>query len=53
MSLPTPVSHGGRTHHIDDDRFHDECGVFGVFGHPEAANLTYLGLHGSTIGGIL
>jgi amidophosphoribosyltransferase len=30
----------------DDDRFHDECGVFGVFHHPEAANLTYLGLHG-------
>ena len=27
------------------DRFHDECGVFGVFGHPEAANLTYLGLY--------
>lgn len=27
------------------DKFHDECGVFGVFGHPEAANLTYLGLH--------
>ncbi len=23
-----------------------ECGVFGVYGHPEAANLTYLGLHG-------
>jgi len=22
-----------------DDRFHDECGVFGVFGHPEASNL--------------
>ena len=22
------------------------CGVFGVYGHPEAANLTYLGLHG-------
>jgi amidophosphoribosyltransferase len=21
------------------------CGVFGVYGHPEAANLTYLGLH--------
>jgi len=29
----------------DDDHFHDECGVFGVFGHPEAANLTYLGLY--------
>jgi amidophosphoribosyltransferase len=30
---------------VDDDKFHDECGVFGVFGHPEAANLTYLGIH--------
>src|ERR1700741_1037320 len=28
-----------------DDRFHDEWGVFGVFGHPEAANLTHLGLY--------
>jgi amidophosphoribosyltransferase len=28
-----------------DDHFHDECGVFGVFGHPEAANLAYLGLY--------
>ncbi len=27
------------------DGFHDECGVFGIFGHTEAANLTYLGLH--------
>jgi amidophosphoribosyltransferase len=27
------------------DRFHDECGVFGVHGHPEAANITYLGLY--------
>jgi amidophosphoribosyltransferase len=24
---------------------HEECGVFGVYGHPEAANLTYLGLY--------
>ncbi|MGH9748981.1 MAG: amidophosphoribosyltransferase [Candidatus Polarisedimenticolia bacterium] len=31
---------------LTDDRFHDECGVFGVFNHPEAAHLTYLGLHG-------
>src|SRR5258707_12659438 len=31
--------------HILDDHFHDECGVFGVFGHPEAANLAYLGLY--------
>jgi amidophosphoribosyltransferase len=27
------------------DKFHDECGVFGIFGNPEAANLTYLGLY--------
>ena len=27
------------------DHFHDECGVFGVFNHTEAANLTYLGLY--------
>jgi amidophosphoribosyltransferase len=27
------------------DKFKDECGVFGVFGHPEAANMTYLGLY--------
>jgi amidophosphoribosyltransferase len=27
------------------DQFNDECGVFGIFGHPEAANLTYLGLY--------
>jgi amidophosphoribosyltransferase len=28
-----------------DDRFHDECGVCGVFGHEEASKLTYLGLY--------
>jgi amidophosphoribosyltransferase len=28
-----------------DDHFHDECGVFGVFGHEEASKLTYLGLY--------
>jgi amidophosphoribosyltransferase len=27
------------------DKFKEECGVFGIFGHPEAANLTYLGLY--------
>jgi amidophosphoribosyltransferase len=27
------------------DKFHDECGIFGIFGHPEAANMTYLGLY--------
>ena len=27
------------------DKFHDECAVFGIYGHEEAANLTYLGLY--------
>lgn len=27
------------------DKFKDECGVFAIFGHPEAANLSYLGLY--------
>src|SRR5690349_7925312 len=35
--LPEPLD--------DDDHFHDECGLFGVFGSNEASNLTYLGLH--------
>ncbi|HVQ77705.1 MAG TPA: amidophosphoribosyltransferase [Candidatus Binatia bacterium] len=28
-----------------DDKFHDECGLFGVFNHLEAANVVYLGLY--------
>ncbi len=27
------------------DGFREECGVFAIYGHPEAANLTYLGLY--------
>ena len=27
------------------DKFRDECGVFGIFGHAESARLTYLGLY--------
>ena len=30
---------------LGDDRLREECGVFGVFGHPEAAAITALGLH--------
>ena len=29
----------------ETDRFHEECGVFGVYGHQDAAALTALGLH--------
>jgi len=27
------------------DKLKEECGVFGIFGHPEAANMAYLGLY--------
>lgn len=30
---------------FDDDKLHEECGVFGIFGHGEAAALAALGLH--------
>ena len=30
---------------LDDDRLHEECGVFGIFGHPDAAAIVALGLH--------
>src|SRR3954471_8092484 len=36
---------------LEDDKLdvfaklHEECGVFAIYGHPEAANLTYLGLY--------
>ncbi|MEM7653076.1 MAG: amidophosphoribosyltransferase [Pseudomonadota bacterium] len=33
------------THPFDDDKLHEECGVFGIFGHPDAAPHTALGLH--------
>ena len=38
MSIDNPQS-------MDDDKLHEECGVFGVFGHRDAAALTALGLH--------
>lgn len=35
----------GTRHPLDLDSLHEECGVFGVFGHRDAAALTALGLH--------
>ncbi len=29
----------------DFDKLHEECGVFALYGHPEASNLVYLGLY--------
>jgi len=30
---------------FDGDRLREECGVFGIYGHPDAAAITALGLH--------
>ena len=38
QALPT-------TNPFDDDKLHEECGIFGIFGHADAAALTALGLH--------
>jgi len=45
-------------HPFDDERLHEECGVFGVIGVAEAANFVALGLHalqhrGQEAGGIV
>jgi amidophosphoribosyltransferase len=36
---------GADADRFGSDRFHEECGVFGIYGHPDAAALTALGLH--------
>jgi amidophosphoribosyltransferase len=36
---------GGGGFDLDGDRLREECGVFGIFGHPDAAAITALGLH--------
>ena len=33
------------TNPFDDDKLKEECAVFGIYGHPDAAALTALGLH--------
>lgn len=33
------------TNPFEDDKLHEECGIFGVYGHPDSAALTALGLH--------
>jgi uncharacterized protein YidB (DUF937 family) len=46
-----PVSPGGalgytrREREAMTDKFHEECGVVGVYGHPEASTLAYLSLY--------
>jgi len=40
-----PASHRFAAVPLPDDKFHDHCGVFAVYGHPEASKLAYLGLY--------
>src|SRR5438874_3481832 len=44
MSDCTEASDAGSLD-LDGDRLREECGVFGIFGHPDAAAITALGLH--------
>ena len=37
--------HDGSTCPHDDDKMHEECGVVGLWNHPDAAAVTALGLH--------
>ncbi len=40
-----PALRTPRPQFITPDKFHDECAVFGIYGHKEAANIAYLGLY--------
>jgi amidophosphoribosyltransferase len=40
-----PASQLFPSYSLEVDKFHDHCGVIGVYGHPEAAKLAYLGLY--------
>jgi amidophosphoribosyltransferase len=40
-----PASQLFPSYSLPDDKLHDHCGVFAVYGHPEASKLTYLGLY--------
>lgn len=41
MNSSVPMS----SYKLHDDRMHEECGVFGIYGHEDASALTALGLH--------
>lgn len=43
--MTTPTTTPTTTGRPSDDKFHDECGVFGIFGHGDSAAHTALGLH--------
>ena len=45
MSGPIETQDHLRHPDLDGDTLREECGVFGIFGHPDAAAITALGLH--------
>lgn len=45
IAHPPPQYRASQHVDAEDDHVRDECGVFGVHGHPEAAKLIYLGLY--------
>src|SRR5947199_22452 len=45
MDQPSGLRNTLQSVDLEEDRLHEECGVFGVFGHPDAAAITALGLH--------
>ena len=45
MTDPARSPGDDHQHGLDDDHPREECGVFGIFGHPDAAAITALGLH--------
>src|SRR5579885_2820494 len=45
MQLEPDLAPADTEYDPDADRLREECGVFGIFGHPDAAAITALGLH--------
>jgi len=45
MKMPASAQHAAQPDDMDGDTLREECGVFAIFGHPDAAAITALGLH--------
>src|SRR4051812_43349566 len=45
MDQPDGLRNSTQSVDLEEDRLHEECGVFGIYGHPDAAAITALGLH--------
>src|SRR5881227_3046924 len=45
MDQPNGLRNTPQSVDLEEDRLHEECGVFGIYGHPDAAAITALGLH--------